>query len=645
LGVQVGKDGSKVVTETGSTFTYNNKFGGYWVVDPANPFNSGAKAQSYTPALNETFKYGIDRVYGVNLGGWLNLEPFITPALYQKYQNAATPAIDEWTLHENMAADKDGGGLQKMMEQHYSTFITEEDFAQIAAAGLNHVRIPIPYWAIEALPDEPFLPKLAWKYFLKAIEWSRKYGIRINLDLHAVSGSQNGYNHSGKHGKINFMYGVMGLANVQRTLDHIRIIAQFISQPQYADVITIFSILNEPLLKTFGEDNMYRFNYEAYSIIRNITGIGEGKGAYIAIHDGFNGISNWAGFMPGADRLVLDTHTYFCFGGVDRSPLSQQRVKPCRAWGANQNNSMANFGMTVAGEFSLGHNDCGLFLNGVGSGTRWEGTFAGGAGGEGDCTEWNDWTKWDQNRKNDLKNFALSSMDALQNWFFWTWKIGNSTKGVVEAPLWSYQLGLQNGWMPTDPRAAIGQCAQLGVNSPWTPPLKPSQTGGAGAGQVAATFIAQYGDWPPASIASGGDASLLPSYTPTGSVSTLPPPTITAVTVAVVDTASPAATSTVTASVTSVDAGNGWYKKDDTALAYVPVSGCTYPDRWDAITAQVPPKCTGPPTGGGGGMGGGGGAPPPPTVTTDTAPAAEPSVDAPPAKRMHVVAARVTPIA
>lgn len=30
-------------------------------------------------------------------------------------------------------------------------------------------------------------------YFLKAIEWARKYGLRINLDLHAVPGSQNGW--------------------------------------------------------------------------------------------------------------------------------------------------------------------------------------------------------------------------------------------------------------------------------------------------------------------------------------------------------------------------------------------------------------------------------------------------------------------
>jgi len=31
----------------------------------------------------------------------------------------------------------------------------------------------------------------------KAIEWCRKYGLRVNLDLHAVPGAQNPWNHSG----------------------------------------------------------------------------------------------------------------------------------------------------------------------------------------------------------------------------------------------------------------------------------------------------------------------------------------------------------------------------------------------------------------------------------------------------------------
>ena len=38
------------------------------------------------------------------------------------------------------------------------------------------------------------------------------------------------YNHSGKIGQVNFMNGVMGVANAERTLDYIRVITEFISQ-------------------------------------------------------------------------------------------------------------------------------------------------------------------------------------------------------------------------------------------------------------------------------------------------------------------------------------------------------------------------------------------------------------------------------
>jgi hypothetical protein len=44
----------------------------------------------------------------------------------------------------------------------------------------------------------------------------------------------------------------MGIANAQRTLDYIRIITEFISQPQYKDVVTMFGIVNEALISSIG---------------------------------------------------------------------------------------------------------------------------------------------------------------------------------------------------------------------------------------------------------------------------------------------------------------------------------------------------------------------------------------------------------
>ncbi|KAM5545145.1 hypothetical protein V8D89_001256 [Ganoderma adspersum] len=578
--IKTGGDGSTVTKDDGSTFVYHNSFGGYWVSDPANPFDNSARPNSWTPALNETWRWGVDRIYGVNLGGLFVIEPFIVPSLFE--QNAGT--VDEWTLSQALAA-KGSDTLQQTIEDHYNTFITEEDIAQIAGAGLNWVRVPIPFWAIEkwdnvgvdpttgAAVAEPFLARTCWKYILRLLGWARKYGIRVNLDLHTMPGSQNGYNHSGKLGTINWLSGIMGLANAERSLDYIRIFAEFISQPEWRAVVPMFSMLNEPFLHDIGQSQVQSFYLKAYQMVRDITGTGEGNGPMITIHDGFTGVANWAGFLSGADRLALDTHPYFAFdGNANREPVNitaegdatqlggQWPLQACNAWGAGMNTSRTAFGVTLAGEFSNAINDCGLFVNGINGGARYG----------SDCEYWEDAGGWSEATKQGMLNFALASMDALGDWFFWTWKIGNSTAtNTVRAPLWSYQLGLENGWMPTDPRQAIGKCANLGGNiNAFDGTFQPWMTGGAGAGTITAATANLV--WPPASITSvpAGSVTALPQYTSTGTASTLPPPTFTA---------------TVTAS-----AGNGWFDSKDTAPAVTAISGCAYPDAWNANDAQIP---------------------------------------------------------
>ena len=59
-----GGDGSTITMEDGTTFVYKNPFGGYWYWDENDPFNNGARAQSWSPALNETFNYGVDKIRG-----------------------------------------------------------------------------------------------------------------------------------------------------------------------------------------------------------------------------------------------------------------------------------------------------------------------------------------------------------------------------------------------------------------------------------------------------------------------------------------------------------------------------------------------------------------------------------------------------
>ncbi|RPD62162.1 glycoside hydrolase [Lentinus tigrinus ALCF2SS1-7] len=570
-GATSGGDGSVITLSDGSSFTYSNKFGGFWVDDPTNPYNNSARPNSWTPALNEPWDYSSDKIYGVNLGGWLVLEPFIVPALFEKYQNvtpnAAIPggqAVDEWTLSVAMLNDtSDGGGIGQL-EEHYKTFVTEQDFAEIAGAGLNWIRLPIPYWAIETWPGEPFLAKTAWNYVLLAFKWARKYGLRIYLELHTVPGSQNGYNHSGRLGPINFLNGYMGIANAQRTMDYIRYIAEFISQQEYEDVVPMFGIINEPLLGIIGRDQLTRFYLQGHDMIRDITGIG--KGAYIVIHDGFQGTGSWKDFLPGSDRIILDTHPYVAFGGDFDHPLDYWPSVGCQAYSNNQ--SQLDFGITISGEFSGAINNCGKWVIGVGQNS----TYA-------QCPTWNDWPNWTQDMKTGIKNFVMSQMDGmgLPGYFFWTWKVGNSSvTGRVEAPLWSYKLGLDNGWIPTDPREAQGLCVSLnlGGSTLWNGTYESWQTGGSGAGTIAATALASFSQYPPPALSNvnGANPTQLPMYTATSAVPTLPTPSFSAAT---------------------TTGGDGWADPADTSLAAVQIAGCVYPDAWGPAVDSTALVCGG----------------------------------------------------
>ena len=122
--------------------------------------------------------------------------------------------------------------------------------------------------------------------------------------------------------------------------------------------------------------------------------------------------------------------------------------------------------------------------------------------------------------------------------------------------------------MPKDPRTSKGKCAALGLGpaSPFNGEYLPWQTGGDGAGTVPPSVTASF-PWPPVSISGAGAPSIMPQYTPTGTITTLPPPTFTA------------------SNPPGVD---GWYNTGDTAPAPTPMPGCTYPNAWEVGGAALP---------------------------------------------------------
>ena len=71
-------------------------------------------------------------------------------------------------------------------EDRYNNFITEPDFAVIAGWGLDHVRLPYDYDLLEDADGNR--RESGYERLQNAIDWSRKYGLNLILDLHKTFG-------------------------------------------------------------------------------------------------------------------------------------------------------------------------------------------------------------------------------------------------------------------------------------------------------------------------------------------------------------------------------------------------------------------------------------------------------------------------
>ena len=119
-------------------------------------------------------------VKGVNLGNWLVLEKWMSPAVFE-----GTDAEDEYWLPEQLSREV----YEARIRIHRSEYITERDFVTIRKMGMEAVRIPVPYFVFG--DREPFIGCV--EELDKAFNWAEKYDLKILLDLHTAPLGQNGF--------------------------------------------------------------------------------------------------------------------------------------------------------------------------------------------------------------------------------------------------------------------------------------------------------------------------------------------------------------------------------------------------------------------------------------------------------------------
>lgn len=125
------------------------------------------------------------RLTGVGLGGWMNMENFIT----------GYPGNEE-AIRRLMRDRMGREAYDAFFEAFMTDFFDEADAAHLASLGLNSVRIPFNYRHFEddAAPFE--LKEEGFARLDRVVSLLARHGIYSILDLHALPGRQNQHWHS-----------------------------------------------------------------------------------------------------------------------------------------------------------------------------------------------------------------------------------------------------------------------------------------------------------------------------------------------------------------------------------------------------------------------------------------------------------------
>jgi glucan 1,3-beta-glucosidase len=279
----------------------------------------------------------------VNTGGWFVLEPWITPSLFE-----GNGGIDEYTLTRELGKD----AAYSKLSQHWNSWITQADFAEMAAAGLNHVRIPIGYWSVIPIEGDPYVQG-AYDVLGKALDWAQAAGLKVMIDLHGgefrlpsvigahntdvypAQGSQNGFDNSGKYGSVQWTQGD-SVAHTIRVLNKIR--DDHASHP----AVSAIELLNEPMGPQLDMATIRQFYMDGWGNLRD-------SNVAVTFHEAFMGVSYWNDFGAGMGNLLLDTHHYEIFDNSIVAQSPETHIQTACDYG----NQMASTGKwTISGEWT-----------------------------------------------------------------------------------------------------------------------------------------------------------------------------------------------------------------------------------------------------------------------------------------------------
>jgi glucan 1,3-beta-glucosidase len=358
------------------------------------------------------------KLRGVNLGGWLVLEKWMTPSLFEGLQ-----ATDETSYCVEL-----GTQAASRLRHHWQTFITQDDFAWLASIGINAVRIPIGHWIFGANYSyhrtygesrHPFVEG-GIEILDQAFYWAEEYGLSIMLDLHAAPGCQNGFDNGG-------IKDVCEWHTDKSYIEHSLWVLESLAERYHGrSALHAIEVLNEPrwdidtnLLKKYTTDGYHRIRKHC-----------QPEDTAVVFHDGFRSYRDYVGFLtaPEYDNVILDIHRYQCFAREEIDLDIFGHIKKTIVDWNQEADAIAHeieHGAYV-GEWSLGMDlkVVSLWANGPFN----------------HALETMDKFQMDVAYR-AYASAQLATFEKYQGWFFWSYK-------TETTPAWCFRDCVNNGWLP-----------------------------------------------------------------------------------------------------------------------------------------------------------------------------------------------------
>ena len=139
-----------------------------------------------------------NQIRGVNLGGWMVLEPWITPSLFYQFLGGRenSTAFDTYTFCEVLGPEE----ANRQLRNHWDKWVTEEIIAELAQSGaVNSLRLPVGDYMYK--PYGPYVGGCfdgALEYVDDLLDWAYSHGLNVLIDIHTMKDSQNGFDNSGQ---------------------------------------------------------------------------------------------------------------------------------------------------------------------------------------------------------------------------------------------------------------------------------------------------------------------------------------------------------------------------------------------------------------------------------------------------------------